>query len=80
MTWLRPPRDGDLAMVTERRRRGQYDRVPVLSQYYVVYEAEDGEPEWGYWKFFGTEITTNASDIDIHYYVTTTRLVGFAAD
>lgn len=80
MTWLRPPRDGDLAMVTERRRRGQFDRQPVLARYHVVEEAEDGEPELGYWTFFGSEYYARPSDYDVHYYATTARLVGFAAD
>lgn len=76
MTWLRAPRDGDLAMVTERRRRGQFDRVPVLAQYSVL---DHEEPEVGWWRYFGSDGADYPSDVDIHYYVTTTRLVGYAA-
>lgn len=81
MTTLRPPRDGDLAMVKERRFRGRFDMGPTLARYRVILEPDenDGE-ELGYWQFFGVEFLGRPSDYDIHYYVTTTRLVGFAAE
>jgi hypothetical protein len=66
-------------MVTERRRRGQFDRQPVLAQYAVQQEAEDDEEEIGYWRFFGVEHYGELSDYDVHYFVTTARLVGYAA-